>query len=55
LNRIDDNDHYECLQCGETYDLKGINSMELDLESFDKLLLYTLKNYKSKSYKKLRR
>ena len=42
LNCIDD-EKYVCEECGEVFDLKGLSNMELDLEEFDKLLLYTLK------------
>jgi ribosomal protein L37AE/L43A len=42
LNRID-NEKYVCEECGEVFDLKGLSNMELSLEEFDKLLLYTLK------------
>jgi predicted RNA-binding Zn-ribbon protein involved in translation (DUF1610 family) len=43
LNRIDDADSFKCKKCGEVYDLRGFSSMELDLEAFDRLLLYALK------------
>ena len=42
LNHIDD-EKYICEKCGEVFDLKNLSNMELDLEEFDKLLLYTLK------------
>jgi LSD1 subclass zinc finger protein len=32
-----------CKNCGEEFDLRGFSSMELELEDFDRLLLYTLR------------
>jgi len=43
LHSIDGKDSFKCKRCGEVYDLGGISSMELDLEAFDRLLLYALK------------
>jgi DNA-directed RNA polymerase subunit RPC12/RpoP len=44
LRIIDKNDRYECQECGESIDLKGFMDIEVELEAFDKLLLYSLKN-----------
>jgi len=44
LRIIDMNEHYECQECGESIDLKGFMDIEVELEAFDKLLLYSLKN-----------
>jgi predicted RNA-binding Zn-ribbon protein involved in translation (DUF1610 family) len=43
LNHIDGAEEYVCKKCGEIFDLRGFSSMDLDLEEFDRLLLYTLK------------
>lgn len=43
LNHIDGAKEYVCKNCGEVFDFRGFSSMELDLEEFDRLLLYTLK------------
>lgn len=44
LRVIDKVDRYECLDCGESIDLRGFRDIEVELEAFDKLLLYSLKN-----------
>ena len=49
LRRID-GENYICEECGEKFDLKGLSNMELDLEEFDRLLIYTLK--KKPAFKK---
>jgi len=36
-------ENYVCDECGEVFNLKGLSNMELDLEEFDRLLLYSLK------------
>jgi predicted RNA-binding Zn-ribbon protein involved in translation (DUF1610 family) len=53
LNCVDGDERYECKNCGEVYDLKSISSMELDLDAFDMLLLYTLKKNKIKKNQKI--
>jgi hypothetical protein len=42
LSRLD-GENYVCEECGEVFNLKGLYNMELDLEEFDRLLLYSLK------------
>jgi len=42
-------ENYSCKKCGEEFNLKGLSKMELSLDEFDRLLLYTLK--KGKPYK----
>ena len=36
-------DKVVCEHCGEVFDLRGFTSMELELEDFDRLLLYSLR------------
>jgi hypothetical protein len=42
---------YKCKKCGESYDLDGMSNMEIDLPTFDRLLLYHLKNKRTKKTK----
>ncbi len=42
---------YKCKKCGESYDLEGMSNMEIDLSTFDRLLLYHLKKKRVKNTK----
>jgi DNA-directed RNA polymerase subunit RPC12/RpoP len=44
LRTTDRKSNYECIECGENFDLRGFMDIEVELEAFDKLLLYSLKN-----------
>ena len=44
LRRIDKKlEVFMCARCGEEYDLRGFREAEIDLETFDRMLLYTLR------------
>jgi predicted amidophosphoribosyltransferase len=43
LASIDGEEHFRCRRCGEEYDISGLQRMELDLDDFDKLLLFSLR------------
>jgi len=44
LRRIDRKlEVFRCRGCGEEYDLNGFGDAEIDLETFDRMLLYTLR------------
>jgi LSD1 subclass zinc finger protein len=51
LNPPEGAEEIVCEHCGEVFDLRGFTSMELELEEFDKILLYALKRkrFNSKS------
>ena len=53
LDSIKSNDRFECKKCGEIYDLRGISSMELNLEEFDRLLLFELKKKQMSKKRKI--
>ena len=45
LRRIDKKlEVFRCNGCGEEYDLRGFGDAEIDLETFDRMLLYTLRH-----------
>ncbi|MGD0804244.1 MAG: hypothetical protein ABSA11_09245 [Candidatus Bathyarchaeia archaeon] len=51
LRRIEGSDSYRCKKCGEVFDLRGFSNMELDLDEFDRLLLYTLRKGRTRESK----
>ena len=49
LNRVKSGELYECIDCGEVFDLRDISKMEIDLDVLDRLLIYSLKRKTQKT------
>ena len=43
LTKLGTGEYYKCRGCGNTFDLHDFHSIEIDLDVFDRLLLYNLK------------